>query len=585
MATRPFGALLICMLSLAPAVRAQETPLDRHDLPRRVYERLRTLVDDDATTRFDGPTRIVAGRTVSGDVVAYGGPFTLTGRIGGDLVVIDGDLVLEPGGEVGGDVTVVGGTAEGVEAATIRGTLTVYGEGFDADDDSGSRTRRDRRGYDPPWDDDWWDDDDTWRSGTDAYSRIVVRPGPSYNRVEGLPIRLGPEARTAGPNPLRVRALGILRTENGAGFDRDDIGYSVRAEQFVGGRRTLRIGGAAYSVVEPIEAWSLRNVEAGLATFVAHADPRDHYERTGWNAFVGLRPRTVPLDATVEFRSDEYDAARLHDPFTLFGDDPWRLQPLVATGTLRSIVGRLVVDDRDDDYFPTRGWYLEASVLRGLDGGLAVPAFVDAALIGPGASPRRSFGSDVTHAFVDVRRYERMPDALLGFRLVAGGSPTGEALPPQFQHALGGAGAMPGFGRFTLDCGARASTVTPIGGGGASYHPFYGCDRFVTFQAEYIGRFDIDMGWDDGDDEYDDGVWAGRWWGWRPDLAWVAFFDAGHGWSHLEDADDGLLSTDTGTSYDLGGGLLLGGIGLYAAVPLTGEDDDIRLFLRIGRRF
>jgi hypothetical protein len=37
--------------------------------------------------------------------------------------------------------------------------------------------------------------------------------------------------------------------------------------------------------------------------------------------------------------------------------------------------------------------------------------------------------------------------------------------------------------------------------------------------------------------------------------------------------------------YDAGAGVMLGGFGFYAAVPLTGDDRSVNFFIRLGARF
>lgn len=578
-----YAVTLILLLGVTPGLGAQEYSLERYDLPRSVERRWSDFLSDSSTIRFDGPTRIAPGRTVDGGVAAVGGPFRVAGRILGDLLVVEGDLILEPDADIGGDVMVVGGRARGVDAARIAGSLTAYGEGFRPADRAG------RRGARPARD----DDEGAWRArGGDA--RFVVRPGGAYNRVEGLAVRFGPEIRTSGANPMRLRALAVLRSESGDDFDRGDLGYELLAEQFIGGRRALRVGLGAHSVIQPIEPRSVRDLEAALSTFLLHEDPRDHFAREGWRAFLRWTPRTTPVDAAVEYRVDDYATVPAHDPFTLFGDDPWRPQPFVGEGTLRSLGARVALDMRDDAEFPTRGWYAEASVLRGVGGELIVPQLGAIGVPAPDASrpafaARRFDGGDLAHVSVDVRRYNRVaPDALLGLRLLAGGSPTGDALPPQLQHALGGVGTLPGFDRFAIDCGARDLRVAPAGRAvdepaGAAF-PYYGCDRFALFQVEYIGRFDLDFDfgaddWDDDPNEWDDDP---EWWDWHVDFdpAWAVFFDAARGWGAFA-ADE----VDTGAVYDVGAGLLLGDAGVYAALPLNGPDDGLRILIRLGRRF
>ncbi len=106
-------------------------------------------------------------------------------------------------------------------------------------------------------------------------------------------------------------------------------------------------------------------------------------------------------------------------------------------------------------------------------------------------------------------------------------------------------------------------------------YPSYGCDRVALFQAEFRGglHFGFDHpGWDHG-------------WDWHVDAdpSWVAFFDAGRGWSL--DGPSSFGSADTGNLFDAGVGLLLGDVGIYGAVPLTGRIRTMNIFVRLGSRF
>jgi hypothetical protein len=182
---------------------------------------------------------------------------------------------------------------------------------------------------------------------------------------------------------------------------------------------------------------------------------------------------------------------------------------------------------------------------------------------------------------VDIRRYNRVdPDSRLNFRLLAGGSLDGDALPPQRQHAIGGEGSLPGFPLFQFDCGARAERVYRGTGtaGSTAFYPRYGCDAFALFQAEYRGSFAFRFRWDsvpwsDEAEEDED-------WGFVADLSpdWTFFVDAGQGWSY-----DGV-ARDEELAADVGAGILLGRFGIFLAVPVTGGDG-VNLFARIGPRF
>ena len=544
--------------------------LEQRGVPPRIAAHVARVFRDPAATRWEGDRRVEAGETVEGDVAARGGLFVIGGRITGDLVVVDGNVEFLPGGSVGGDVTVVDGEVRGVEVGSVGGTLTVFGRAAPREG-----ARRLRVAASP-----------RVRVGA-GDARIAVRFGPTYNRVEGLPVSIGPLIETGGSNPLRVEALAILRTEDDRPLDGEQVGYSARVEQFFGGRRELRLGFGARSIVSPIETWQLSNLEASLATFLLHSDQRDYFERTGWGAYARFTPRGVPLDVTLEYRVEDHALAAPGDPWTLFGDDPWRPQPLVAEGRLRSLVGQATLDLRDGaEDEPRSGWYVSAMVNRGLSGTLRIPeSFVIIGGDGSMTMPAQPVDKAFTTAFLDLRRYNRVGRVgSLDFRALVGGSLTESALPPQFQHALGGPGSLPGYGLFGADCGARQARVGVDAGGSAlTFFRQYGCDRIALFQAEYRGGLAFHVSWGDGDDAQDDDDWGWDW-DWEVDLMWSVFFDAARGWAF----DAGPFArTDTGALYDIGAGILFGDdLGIYAAVPLDGRRSrDVRFFLRLGLRF
>jgi hypothetical protein len=267
-------------------------------------------------------------------------------------------------------------------------------------------------------------------------------------------------------------------------------------------------------------------------------------------------------------------------------NEPWREQPLVAQGELEFVEGSLIIDTRNNRSDPTDGWYIEARSRRGLDGDPVLPAHrtsfeSQAALIQP-----MEYDPEFITGFLDIRSYNRIgPGSTLSLRGVFGGTLNDTPLPPQFQHAFGGVGSLPGFPVFAGDCGARAVVRgydIPVEEEVVRNSVFsrYGCDQIAVFQAEVRGSMflDWDFGWGDGDEEWDD-------WDWYPRVEfspeWAAFFNAGRGWTV-----DGLGDTDT--LMDVGLGLYLGDLGIYYAFPLN-EDErgkrDGNFFIRLSRRF
>lgn len=469
-------ALTMCFLAAGAAAEAQERPLASADLPRGVEARLTAIIEAPETRKLQGDVSI--SELEAGNVVVFTGPATVSAKIQGDLIVIDGTVRFEPGAAVGGDVTIIGGDAYGLENATIDGTVTMYGEGFSPfgrADRVLSVDSRNRRIYRD-------DDHRDW-----GHSSFTLRTEWNYNRVEGLPIQFGPVIETGGRNPTRIEALGIWRTEVSGPFETDHWGYAFRAEQFIGGKRDFRIGAGLRSVVDPIESWQFTKNEASLATLVLHDDYRDYYLTEGWSAYARLAPRRSGLSLTVTYSDENHFAQAARDPWTLFDNsDDWRLQPLIAEGSLQSLSGNVEYDRRNDTDFPSAGFFLRGEIAQALGGSLAVPLTVE-----------RSYGTDFTRGLIDARVYQRAGrDGTLSFRGVVGGALSDHALPPQFQHALGGAGSLPGYALFSGDCGARRATVTTSNN--EHFFASYGCDRMAMFSAEYRGGFDFHIGGFDG---------------------------------------------------------------------------------------
>jgi hypothetical protein len=585
--------LAAALLAAIPARAQQDTvpqEIAEARLPADVAERVTTFFNDPRTLHFNGRTRIPADGTVSGPVAVLDGPFAVAGRIDGDVVVINGDLELLPGAVVAGRVTVVGGQISGGESARVQGEMNAYSAPLEyvkdgerivlqepatvGDSTGEGTTLRPRRGR----------------------TRLVLATEGSYNRVEGLPITFGPVVETPGRNPFRLRARGIFRTEAEGPYGAERWGGDVQAEQFLGGRGLFRVGGAVRSIVSPIEGWQLSNVENSLSTFVFHRDFRDYYQRQGYSVFATLGARRSPFLATLEYRAERHLPLAAGNPWTIFNNsDPWRLQPYAARGDLNSLLASIKWDGRSDPVDPSAGWYFETELERAVRTTLRQPELVsipvDAAdPIGTTVRPERHYGL-FAHGFLDLRRYNRIsPTARLNLRVMAAGAFGDELLPPQRQHALGGEASLPGFNLLSVDCAARGEVVrvpsdpaqNPVP---RAFYGGYGCDRVVLVQAEYRGNVDlrINVGRPDSERE-DDGVrrvsaeWDGT-------LGWSFFADAASGWGK---APWGEVQQD---AVDIGAGILLGRLGVYAAVPVASDGRFVRpsrgpnIFVRLNSRF
>ncbi|HEU0054419.1 MAG TPA: hypothetical protein VFQ39_14625 [Longimicrobium sp.] len=618
---RRHALLVLSALALAAPARAQDTipwRVEEAALPARVARRVTDFFNAPGTIHFTGDTRIPAARTVQGDVAVLGGALEVAGRVEGDVVVINGGVRLAPGAEITGDLTVVGGSVTGAEDATVGGELAVHA----------GRLRYRRNGDrialggpepsvagepapygDQDQRDDGWTDatEGGWvvegRQGSRGRADFIVATGQSYNRVEGLPVTFGPVFETEGSNPFRLRVMGIYRTEQGDELDPGRWGFEARAEQFLGGHRAFRVGGAVYRRIDPIEDWHVTKLENGLSTFFLHRDFRDHYEREGGSVYALLTPVDRSVSARLEFRSERQRPKAAGSPWTLFdNDDPWRPQPLAARGLLNSIALGGRIDTRNDENDPASGWLVEGEVEQALGTDLSQPA--TRWMNGPEAAPvptgvpvaAREYDA-FTHGMIDIRRYNRIgPASRLNLRLLAGGSLDGSPLPPQRQHALGGEGSLPGYALFSVDCGARSRRVINDVGpernaSQPEFFPAYGCDRFVLGQVEYRGdlSFRVDLGTrrhygdddegSDGEGEDEDGFRGDL----RADFGWVLFADVGRGWTTSRALGDEFTGEET--AVDVGAGVLLGPVGAYLAIPVANGGNGVNFFIRLNPRF
>ncbi|CAN5887132.1 hypothetical protein BH23GEM9_BH23GEM9_00750 [soil metagenome] len=530
-------------------------------LPDSAAIRVVAFYNLEPTTRLTGEARIGAGTAMRGGVAVLAGTLIIEGNVEGDVVVINGHLDVRPGGRVGGTATVVGGDVRMQTGGTIVGAVTVYREPLRY------RYQGDRIAYIPQ------EMEAGLAAGFDlSFGRtdlLIATHGP-YNRVEGLPIAVGPRIRFGGSHPTTARALLILRTAAASDLDPRRVGFDASAEQLVAPAHGLSLGVRLYSEIAPVESWGMTDGETALSTFLLHRDYRDYYEREGWSLYLRLARPGDPYTVQLAYRDEQHSARAAADPFTILDNNaPWRLQPRIAEGELRSISASSTYDTRNEPRDPSTGWLIHLGLERGLGGRLTNRTTLDPAgdTIPATAAPS---GFLTTH--IDVRRYARLsPYTRLGIRILGAGSLDARALPPQRQHALGGEGSLPAYALFQFDCGARNTTITLRD---RPFHPYYGCDRLALVQLEYQANFPFARRLAEASGI---GASVGNL------VRWVAFFDAGRVWTEPA-ARNGRQGGDNDFSAGAGLGIRVGPAGIYWAVPLSGQGQDFNFFIRLGPR-
>ncbi|HEX6049700.1 MAG TPA: hypothetical protein VFZ21_10555, partial [Gemmatimonadaceae bacterium] len=517
-----------------------------------------------------GAYAVDSGSVIDSDVAVLNGPVTIAGRVNGRVIAINSDVILRPGARVEGQILVVGGIVDGKDDAFIGGDVRTYRQRLTYRREgnrliaSGS-SEEDAR---------WWRRRQRWRSR--SYSDLRLVSARTYNRVEGLPIFVGPAfGHRFGDGRLSVDAFGVFRTGERLEWNSENIGHSVKAELSFGRGPGLAIGGRLFDVVDAPEEWQLSDGEVGLASFFLHRDFRDYYNRHGGSGFVRLT--LVPgLSVTGSLSDERWASRETLDPFTLFRNGQgWRPNPTMDEGRFHIANGTLEVDTRTDEDDPRSGWHIIADYEHGSGRTTSFGS------VSPGVRDPDTDGlTRYARGFVDLRRYNRLsPDGQLNLRLAAGGWLSGDELPLQRRLSLGGPGSLPGYpfrrtgsAEDVLQC---SGTDIPLGVPAQ-------CERMLLVQAEYRGDLWMSLFGDF------DGSW--RRGGWRHRAQWVVFADAGRGWlvgprqGDMQYPKDNLPSLSTFKT-DVGVGLDLGLIGVFVAKSVSDSDEPPNFFVRVGRRF
>jgi hypothetical protein len=541
-------------------------------VPPTVADEIEMLFNAAATTRRSGSTSIAAGDTINGDLAVRSGPLTIAGYVRGRLLVINSDVTFSPGARVDGNVLVVGGRVIGRDDAEIGGDLRLYAETLRyrldgeelvviGDVGAAQRTRggaRSRRAG------------EAGSTEVDAFNTTVFSAGV-YNRVEGLPIKIGPRMRLNREwGTVTAEARGIVRTAEPIEWDRGTLGHDARLEARWRHGAGLGIGVTHFDKIEPIERWHLRDNEVSLAAAGIRRDFRDYYARHGGSAFIR---GYVAANTYVSFAlgEEKWGSRDARNPWTLFRDDrPWWPNPSVDNGRARLATTSLTVDTRNDRGSPSRGWLIQADVERGE----FEPAVPDTDV--PFNASTRTY----TSGFLDLRRYNRLaPGAQFNVRVVVGGWLDGDVLPLQRRLSVGGPGTLPGFdyrhyngeGEDRLQCSEVDGPTLAL--------PAL-CDRVALIQMEYRG----DLSWEFHGDRAD------RWYPTEFDFpTWVLFANAGRGWRAK---NDGVTTYATESfpelrtfKTDIGVGLDFGSLSLALAKSMSDKDEPMNFVLRLNRRF
>ena len=548
---------------------------DSTALPREVIDEAAARYNAAGALRAVGRLDVAKDQDIKGDVAVIDGPVSVSGHIGGRLTVINGDLELIAGATIDSGILVVGGAmhAPTGDSVHVGGAVIVLAQKLRYRLDNGRMVT----GTDADPLKNWWA---RWLHRRDRpnYTDITLTSAHTYNRVEGLPIFVGPSIRRELPwtnGSLSVDALGIVRTENFANWNKQTFGYRLGADVKGGDDPRLTLALRAYDEVSPVENWQLGDGEVGLASFFFRRDYRDYFERQGGSGALSL-VNGARTSLTLSLADEHWYPRSERNPFALFPtDNGWRPNPTLDDGNFRIVGLNARIDTRNSETDIWSGWYILANLEYGNGhvSNFGPRSTLEFALTPTTPPP----GDDnYTRLFLDIRRYNRLaPNAQFNVRAVIGGWLSGDPLPLERRLSVGGPGTIPGFdfrssGDNAPDVASCSSLSAAPEGKPAE------CERIVLGQAEYRTSFHFGL----------------RVFGHRieNDGAWVIFSDAGRGW--LVGPRLGPLQYPASTfpnlrtfMTDVGLGGMIDPVGIYVAKALSRPEERPHFVIRVRRTF
>lgn len=422
---------------------------------------------------------------------------------------------------------------------------------------------------------------------------LTISSGGGYNRVEGLPVLLGPVMETQFRSArLRIAALGIVRSAETFRLDSDNLGHDLSVTALFDPEQRTSLVARTYDIVDAVEGWQIPRDEAGLAAFFFRSDFRDHYGRHGASVS-GTYPASRRATLSASFARERWHSREVRDVLTVFRNGKaWRPNPSVDEGVFRIGTAGLAYDTRNDPRRPATGWLVRTEYEHGSGRIESFGATSDIARSSaPG--PETRYG----RLFVDARRYFRLsPTKQLNARVVLGGWLHGDELPLQRRLSVSGIGAIPGidFREPSLgpDVGQCSAPSAPMGDPAQ-------CERALLAQLEYR------MGLRSRPGSIIGRTVRIRSRAFTLSPALVVFADAGRGWllaprrndvrvddvappaSSVRDLVYGAGTIPPLGTFrtDIGIGVDLGLFGIYAAKSISESGEPANIFLRARRRF
>ncbi len=563
-----FLALLLVTLARPPLAAQDSTQISldfgghavdtiREPAPDSVLRRAIAIFNAPTTTRIYGGT--VLNTPVAGALGIFEGDVRITNRVDGDIVVINGSLRLEASARITGRVIVLGGQFFADPGATYPGPVLAYRE-RSAVRRTSDLTLEPARGR-PSL--------SALAGGLTAHlGSFEVSPhllAGVYNRVEGMPIRVGPTIRWRQDSSslLQVDLDATLRTARDPDHVRGQVGWWARAAWTELGTTRWTAGIEAGQRIEHTADHATSPREWDLWALLSRRDRRDWYATRQWDAFGSWSP--LPrLTLSGELAFSRQRSVSATDPLSILqSEETWVPNPLVDDGRFASIRLDIGWDTRNVPHNPEEGWWLRFGVRRTTGSDItpvALPTQVRDAIPADGYESYESW--------FDLRRYQLLaPNWSLQARLMGEGWIGGDPLTLQRRLSIGGNDFLGGFAyrEFTCDPRRRADPAMPAL-----------CDRRMMAQLEVRRSLGVRLGTHVG--PYALGI---------DGINLVALADLGSAW--IAGDGPGQVPADRIRSLsewqgDIGAGVEAGRVGLYVFRAFT-ESEPFRFTVKFTRRF
>jgi hypothetical protein len=526
-------------------------------IPDSVLQQALARFNDPATVRSYGGAVINA--PVAGSIGVYDGDLRIGSRVDGDVVVINGSLRLDATAQIRGRIIVLGGRFYPDPGATFPAPVTEHVE-------RASVRRRGDATLEPTRANPSLRD--LAGRAVFRYGNVVVAPRLAigvYNRVEGLPVRVGPSITWRATPALDVMldAELILRTAREEGNARGTAGWRARLAFDRASEQRLRFGIVAGNQVVPTADIAMHDDESSISAAIFRRDQRDWYGRRGAAVFAEWQARpTLLVDGSFGVARERSLPAS--EAFSVLrSDEAWRANPLIDDGRFTTLRLGTTWNTAGGPGAPRDGWWVRLEA-RHVTSSELTPYLLPGQLRDP--LPSEGYGS--LEGTLDVRRFQRLdPRHALHLRVTGQGWLGGDPLTIQRRVGLGGDEFMSSypFREITCDPRRRADPAMPAL-----------CDRRMMAQAELRRSYDLGVNTRVG--PYGLGID-------RADI--VLFTDWGSAWV----SGDGPGQVPSGRIQSLaewrgaiGVGVDAGWIGLYLSKSVT-DDASPRLSIRMQPRF